>query len=547
MQYDFLKQFPKRMKNVGLYALIFQNSAQKTTWNKYGFGEMYEQLNLIFAVLLFIMEQSLKEENCTRDDIGTYVDAINLQYFRKDISYGECRELGDFIVNTVLGNGGVPMYFHGYEFEQPAYHTIHIQYIANRIVYEDSGVRRTSYYLTEDGYNMMLSTLEMENNMKFTIHEMIFKMHLEKQNYDQAVDEIKNIFNLMRIQLQKIQEAMHKIRRNALSYSVKDYRQITEENLQTIDETKKKFQGYRELVRTRADELEEQGINIRKLNEKETDNLDNLRKIEEYLNRTIDEHQKILNSHFDMKSLYTDELEKLSQMSLIRRFSLRNDLYEPILRDVSMLERTDYFLHPLFGRELEKVYNLNKALELQRPARKKAEDEDEVMDFDEGAYEEERQRRQQEKLLKYRKSLTVLLEYACLQGEMTLKRLRELCGGRREELEKLIPSVEIFKEIMVELIRSREIDIPKLQKERRELLKEQVLEFQLHDMILDIIDKEQNMRDIQRIEICRTDEGQAVEFDNVRTQTGKLKCIRCSNVRIRIIRQEETGADKERK
>ena len=58
--------------------------------------------------------------------------------------------------------------------------------------------------------------------MKLTIHEMIFQMHLEKQSYDKAVDEIKNVFNLMSIQIQKIQEAMGKIRRNALNYSVKD-------------------------------------------------------------------------------------------------------------------------------------------------------------------------------------------------------------------------------------------------------------------------------------------------------------------------------------
>ena len=67
---------------------------------------------------------------------------------------------------------------------------MHISYVANRIVYLDQEVRRTSYYLTDDGYNLILSTLEIENNMKFTIHGMIFRMHLEKQSYDKAVDEI---------------------------------------------------------------------------------------------------------------------------------------------------------------------------------------------------------------------------------------------------------------------------------------------------------------------------------------------------------------------
>ena len=60
MEHDFLKQFWKRMKSVGMYALLFQNSFQKTTWKQYGFLKMDEQINMIFAVLLYIMEQSLK-------------------------------------------------------------------------------------------------------------------------------------------------------------------------------------------------------------------------------------------------------------------------------------------------------------------------------------------------------------------------------------------------------------------------------------------------------------------------------------------------------
>ena len=320
MQYEFLKQFPKRMKHVGAYVILFANSSQKTIWKQYGFLKLDEQVNLIFAVMLYIMEQSLKEENCTIDDISAYIDSLNMRYFDKRMGYEDCKSLGDFIVNVVLSNEGRPMYFDGYDFEEREYRNMNVSYVANRIVYVDSEVRRTSYYLTEDGYNLLLSTLEIENNMKLTIHEMIFRLHLEKQRFDKAVDDIKNVFNLLRIQLQKIQEAMSRIRRNALSYSVADYESVLEANLDTISDTKQKFQGYRELVKSRAKELEEMNLNVRRLDEKEEEKLENLGIIEGYLNRTIDEHQKILNSHFDLKSLYTRELEQLSQMSFIRRF-----------------------------------------------------------------------------------------------------------------------------------------------------------------------------------------------------------------------------------
>ena len=83
MEFDFLQQFPRRMKSVGMYSLLVKNSWQKTTWKQFDFDTLDEQLNLIYAVLLYVMEQSLKEESCTIDDISAYVDLLCNQYFGK--------------------------------------------------------------------------------------------------------------------------------------------------------------------------------------------------------------------------------------------------------------------------------------------------------------------------------------------------------------------------------------------------------------------------------------------------------------------------------
>ena len=544
MQYEFLKNFPKRMKNVGLYGVLIQNSIQKTSWKQFGFLKFDEQMNLIFAVMLYIMEQSLREENCTMDDIGAYIDTINTRYLGKEISYDDCRKLGDFVVNVILSNEGRAMYFDGYDFEENDYHVMHISYVANRIVYLDQEVRRTSYYLTDDGYNLILSTLEIENNMKLTIHEMIFQMHLEKQSYDKAVDEIKNVFNLMRIQLQKIQEAMGKIRRNALNYSVKDYEEILLENLDTISDTKEKFQKYRELVRSRVKKLEEENINVRRLGEKEEENLENLRIIESYLNRTIDEHQKILSSHFDLKALYTRELEALSQMSLIRRFSMRNDFYDKVLENPSALGNLDYFLSPLFNREPDKVYNLNKALLYQKPSvRNEDEDTEEMLDFDEDTYLKEQEEKRRQKLKRYESSLGFLLEQASEKGEISLsdiwKNIQENEKDTEEMQQQLIPNVEIFKEIMVELIRNKEINMEALKKERSEFIQDQTADFQLNEMLLQLSEERFSDKKIGKIEVYRIEDGSTVTFDNVLSENGVKKSIRCSNILIRIMRNEE--------
>lgn len=539
MRYDFLEHFPKRMKHVGMYVVLMQNSMQRTTWKQYGFSKADEQINVIFAVMLYIMEQSLKEENCTMDDIGAYIDTINVQHFQKELTYEDCRRLGDFIVNIILSNEGKVMYFDGFDFESNAYHIMHISYVANKIVYIDQELKRTSYYLTDDGYNLLLSTLEIENNMKLTIHEMIFQMHLEKQSYDKAVDEIKNVFNLMRIQLQKIQEAVGKIRRNALNYSVKDYEEILLENLETISDTKQKFQNYRELVKSRARELEEENINVKRLNKKDEEKLNHLKEIERYLSRTIDEHQRILNSHFDLKAVYTKELEALSQMSLIKRFPLRTELYDKILDNPAALENLDYFLRPLFNREIDKSYNINKAFELQKPTRKKEEkDTAEQIDFDEEEWQKEQEKLRKEKLEKYEKSLGFLLKMAVEKGEISLMEIMESTIDNDTEKSNLIPNVEIFKEIMVELIRNHEIDIMALQKERSEYIQDKPIEFQLNEMLLHLIEDYPENSGITKIETYRLENSEAVVFENVADERGEKKSIKCSNVIIRVTHKE---------
>ena len=538
MQYEFLKKFPRRMNNVGLYAVIIQNSSQKLSWKQYGFTKFDEQINLLFEVLLYIMEQSLKEEKCTMDDIATYIDTINVQYLRKDISYEQCHQLGDFIVNTVLSNEGRPMYFGGYDFEKNEYEEMHISYVANKIVYVENEVRRTSYYLTDDGYNLLLSTLEIEDNMKFNIHEIIFRLHLEKQSYDKAVNDIKNVFNLMRIQFQRVQEAMRQIRRNALSYSVDEYEEVLVGNLNTITDTKKKFQEYKTVIQERVKDLEEENINIRKLSKKEQQDLNNLRVIEEYLTRVLDEHQKILNSHFDLKILYTEELERLSQARLIQRFSMRRDLYDKVLKQADTLENMDMFLRPLFNRNPEKIYNLNKAFSYEKSVNAGMEkDTEEEVDFDEEAFRREKEEKLQKKLLVYEKSLQYLLEKASVTGEVSLGQLKDRLDIYPEEKEIFIPNVDVFKEIMVELIRNRTIDIATLKKERREYIQEQPDGFQLNEMILKLVEEQPENNDITSIEVERLENEEAITFSEIKDEENRRKTIRCSNVLIRLFRK----------
>jgi hypothetical protein len=200
-----------------------------------------------------------------------------------------------------------------------------------------------------------------------------------------------------------------------------------------------------------------------------------------------------------------------------------------------LLGETDIFLRPLFRKEVGKIYSLNRSLELQRPLRRKQEEEGaEILDFDDALWQEEMEQKRREKLRRYEGSLSYLVDAALAGGEVSLWEIGRRVMENAEELYRLIPTVEIFKEIMVELIKNREIDIQALQKERSENIGVVVSDFQLSEMILKMAETEAE-KHIKQIEVRRIEDGKTVVFEHVRNEEGIEKSIRCSNVSIRII------------
>lgn len=528
---EFLKDFTRRMESVGRYCILCGNSFDKKVWKQYGIETRDAQMNMIFTVLLYIMEYSLKEEDCTIDDIALFVEDINLEYYQKSFRYEESRELARFIVEEVLGNSGTSMYFKAFDYEKREYRDINIRYLDNKVVYQDGGVKRTSYYLTDEGYNMVLSTMEMENNLKLTIHEMLFKLHLEKADYNKAVGDIKNVFRRLRIQSQKIEEAMRTIKRNALSYTIEEYRNLVEENINTVMETRERFQMHRDFIEEKINEFEEKEMSAEGFSLKEKENLANLRMIGSYLGRTLDEHQKILGQHFDLKQMYDYELENYSNMTMVQRFPFRGEIYDRILKDAALLEHADKLFNPLFIGQPEKIFNPEKMLEFQKRIRKsEAAEEDIELDFDEEAYQLEREQRQRERMEKYSGSIRVLLKKLVEQKMLDLRMLdSELT---QDERTALIPSAEIFREIIMEFLTAGTIDMTVLRREQSEYLMDASEGFVLNEMLLTVTE-EKVFRSIQRIIAYPLEEDEAVYFKHVIDENGTVRNLKCSNVGFR--------------
>ena len=59
MEKDFLKGFRKRMQFVARYSVLCGNSIDRVVkWRSFGINTRDEQINMLFSVLLYIMEYS---------------------------------------------------------------------------------------------------------------------------------------------------------------------------------------------------------------------------------------------------------------------------------------------------------------------------------------------------------------------------------------------------------------------------------------------------------------------------------------------------------
>ena len=160
-------------------------------------------------------------------------------------------------------------------------------------------------------------------------------------------------------------------------------------------------------------------------------------------------------------------------------------------------------------------------------------DETEEVDFDEEAWEREQERIRQEKKKKYEGCLSFILETLIIRKSVTLSDLKEITDKEPEERNRLIPDLNVFKEVMVELLKSGELDIDKLRQERSMNLTGADETFEPNVMILDLLDRLKGGRDISHISISKYGKGKVI-FENIVDTSGILKAVRCSEICIRI-------------
>lgn len=511
--YDFLNNFQQRMKNVSSSALLHRSIVYKDTLSStFGFTEYDEQVNLVYLLLRYIMDRSLKEEYCTLDDMAVFLEEINLEYFKKDINRDSYVTLANFIVNEIVLNDGNMTFFNCLNPDKKEFNKVYVQLIGHKRTRESN---MATYYLTDEGYNLLLSTFEFEDNMNLTVQELIFKTSLENKDYDKALNDVKNIFALSKKQVQLLLDNIVRIKENIMTFTAEDYEKSIQDSIKVIKEQDDKFKAHKE-------EIEKRERNLRVLHLEKEDSLDNeekaeifnklekLGEIKKELSKITFEHSKIINVHFEFKDVYTKALLSSIEYSKKEMINIKEDIEDLVIKDLSNLDLIPMLMSPLYIKNIEKEYNLMASLIPQKERQSVVESSTEVsLCMDETEYlkeKEEKERKNKEKNDRYKNVIKVLFNHG-VNNKLQFK-LSDLLDYLNDEENKdnydlLVPDVFILREVLIELLFMKEFTIEQLKKDIKKITKDSNSEFSFEPLriIVDLVNEEKDFKLINAVKI----------------------------------------------
>ncbi|MBQ3422061.1 MAG: hypothetical protein IJH34_10415, partial [Romboutsia sp.] len=513
---EILNNFYKRMRSISPQVLLHKSIERKETLsNVYGFKEFDEKVSIVYALLVYILQQSLKDEECTLKDMAEYLEFVNTEYFNKEIDTNDYIKLANCIVNEIILNDGSTTAFRCLDTESKEYKKVYVQLVEHE---RSSNSNAATYKLTEMGYNLVLSTLEMESNMKLEFHEFVFKASLNARNFDQVLIDIKNIFALSKRQIKALTDGIVRVRENITTFSTDEYERIINGSVDIAKTQTNKFKSYEREIELIEQELREKEFEFSYNNSKDEKELEDIREklkkldlIKKETSKVVYEHSNMLSKHFEFKSEYERAIYNSIEYFKRDKINIKEELSELVMKDLSQLDFINFLLSPLFTKAINKNYDINSVF---IPQKSKLKEKEESTKIDLKIDEEEQliqkkiqEEKNREKLQQYEDILDVFLSFgANIQQEFLLSEFINNIQNT-QDFSVLTRNMYQLREVIIELLDLGKFNINDLKKEARMLQAgyDNSGDFQPLKAILATINNKESLKKIQSVKLVKID------------------------------------------
>ena len=529
--YDFLNNFHKRMEKLSYSFLIDNKVSTLTTFKEY-FTSL-ELINLVYSLMCFVLDRSLKDEECTLNNMATLLGELANSYYGKSLAEEEAYDITHFIVYKILRNDGKPFMFTTIDYSTGEKQVFDFHLLQQRTSKVDNN--KSTFALTQEGYRLILGALEVDEKTQIDLNQMILELSLKKKNFSQGLLAVENLNNLITAQINVINNFIYRTRENIFSIEQKTFEDNFLKNIEVLIEQNKKFDELKEIILIEEDRLNKLEGEITKDN---YESLKQLGRIKEILINISYKAGELIAKHFHFKEEYKKALEEASFYYNNKRINIKEDLIKPIERDATSLSSVYKLFNPLFKVNLPKKFNINYMFNEQKLYFKDEEEEETIIDIAENEDNEllEKQKNRQQ----YKEIVGSVLDFIVSNKSTDLKALVALYATKSlKDYYKLIPNIRKFSEVFIELLRIGTIDVQEMIREQNEAYDNEEIEFDLRKLLVDEILEKYKFTSIKAMHFYKDSYGEKVivkerSKENKEEEFVTAEILNCPNIIMKM-------------
>ncbi|MDY3233698.1 MAG: hypothetical protein SOW94_04035 [Erysipelotrichaceae bacterium] len=388
---------------------------------------------MFYDVLLFIMDSSLSSRDGTPlEEIAAFL-AEDCRMYGHELSGAQIHSLADYMVRDILQNNGRILQYPIYDTEKQVWQDHTVRLIEDSI---QDGI--IFYRLTEQGYDFLLRTREVDAEYDGWVSMLIMQRKLEHRNFRESKDQCRQCLNILRREEQRFLDFTMRVRQDVASIGRKEYSKMISSYYENLDEEKKLTDETINLVEKFRAELSRNLQNHFHADEETAQNLSYLSEMADMLAIITGEEGKLLEQRYSISSLYQEMLEDNLTISPTRRYDFGKEVIDPFAKISGNAMAAGYrrLIRPLYEPEAEKVFDL---LMLYRPEKKFREEDrsDLILDTEE-TYDSSDEKEEIEAISeRYAKVFSRLLDYCALHPEGFA--VSEFISWYEEELQEDYP------------------------------------------------------------------------------------------------------------
>lgn len=529
--YDFLNNFHKRMEKLS-YSFLIDNKVSTLTTFKDNFTSL-ELINLVYSLMCFVLDRSLRDEECTLNNMASLLEELTSNYYDKSFTEVEAYDITHFIVYKILRNDGKPFVFTTIDYLTGEKIVFDFHLLQQRNSKFDNN--KSTFTLTQEGYRLILGALEVDEKTQIDINQMILELSLKKKNFSQGLLAVENLNNLITAQINVINNFIYKTRENIFSIEQKNFEDNFLKNIEVLKEQNKKFDELKEIIVVEEERLGKSEEEITKDN---YESLKQLGRIKELLINISYKASELITGHFQFKEEYKKALEEASFYYNNKRINIKEDLIKPIEKDASILANIYKLYNPLFRVNIPKKFNINYIFNEQKMNYKDNEEDEILIELEENEDSEllEKQKNKEE----YKEIIVALLAFLVSNKSTDLKTLIDLYENKSiEEYRKLVPTVRKFSEVFIEFLRIGTIDVEEIIREQNDAYDNEEIEFDLRKLLVDEILEKYRFISIKAMNFNKCSDGQKItikekEVENRNEDFITIETLNCPNIIMKM-------------